>query len=167
MRMGQDKSWEGGPKTILKGPEQLAKVVDFDRGSDLDNYPRTQVNLRYCMSWAPRRWTGDASNSKMGRFYRREWADQCPDLQVSLLFSCWVVSDFLVTPWTISPMDWLLCPWGSPGKNTGVGCHALLQGIFRTQGSNPGLFCPLHRQAGSLPLSHLGRPKLYLSCLII
>ena len=27
--------------------------------------------------------------------------------------------------------------WDSPGKNTGVGCHALLQGIFRTQGSNP------------------------------
>ena len=33
----------------------------------------------------------------------------------------------------------LFCPWGSPGKNTGVGCHALLQGIFPTQRSNPGL----------------------------
>ena len=33
----------------------------------------------------------------------------------------------------------LLCPWDSPGKNTGVGCYALLQGIFLTQGSNPGL----------------------------
>ena len=33
----------------------------------------------------------------------------------------------------------LLCPWNSPGKNTGVGCHFLLQGIFLTQGSNPGL----------------------------
>jgi len=33
----------------------------------------------------------------------------------------------------------LLCPWDSPGKNTGVGCHSLLQGIFLTQGSNPGL----------------------------
>ena len=31
----------------------------------------------------------------------------------------------------------LLCPWDSPGKNTGVGCHALLQGIFPTQRSNP------------------------------
>jgi len=36
----------------------------------------------------------------------------------------------------------LLCPWDFLGKNTGVGCHALLQGIFRTQRSNPGL---LHR----------------------
>ena len=33
----------------------------------------------------------------------------------------------------------LLCPWNSPSKNTGVGCHALLQGIFPTQESNPGL----------------------------
>ena len=33
----------------------------------------------------------------------------------------------------------LLCPWDSPGKNTGVGCHFLLQGIFPTQESNPGL----------------------------
>ena len=33
----------------------------------------------------------------------------------------------------------LLCPWDLPGKNTGVGCHFLLQGIFPTQGVNPGL----------------------------
>ena len=33
----------------------------------------------------------------------------------------------------------LLCPWDSPGKNTGVSCHALLQGIFQTQGLNPHL----------------------------
>ena len=30
----------------------------------------------------------------------------------------------------------LLCPWDSPGKNTGVGCHAFLQGIFPTQKLN-------------------------------
>ena len=33
----------------------------------------------------------------------------------------------------------LLCAWESPGKNTGVGCHGLLQGIFPAQGSNPRL----------------------------
>ena len=33
----------------------------------------------------------------------------------------------------------LLCLWDSPGKNTGVSCHVVLQGIFPTQGSNPGL----------------------------
>ena len=32
-----------------------------------------------------------------------------------------------------------LCPWNSPAKNTGLCYHSLLQGIFLTQGSNPGL----------------------------
>ena len=47
----------------------------------------------------------------------------------------------------------LLSPWDSPGKNTGVGCHVLLQGIFPTQGSNPGL---LHCRQTLYPLSHQG-----------
>ena len=38
----------------------------------------------------------------------------------------------------------LFCPWDSPCKNTGVGCHALLQGIFLTQGLNSGLLQLLH-----------------------
>ena len=42
----------------------------------------------------------------------------------------------------------ILCPWGSPGKNTGVGCQALLQGIFPTQGSNSCLLGLLHWQEG-------------------
>ena len=41
----------------------------------------------------------------------------------------------------------------SPGKNTGVGCHALLQGIFPTQGSKPGL---PHRSQILSHLSHQG-----------
>ena len=40
----------------------------------------------------------------------------------------------------------------SPGKSTGVGCHALLQGILLTKGSNLHLLCLLHCQVGSLPL---------------
>ena len=40
----------------------------------------------------------------------------------------------------------LLCPWNFPGKNTGVGCHFLLVGIFLTQGSNPYLLCLLNWQ---------------------
>ena len=37
----------------------------------------------------------------------------------------------------------------SPGKNAGVGCHTLLQGILPTQGLNPGLLCLLQWQIGS------------------
>ena len=51
-----------------------------------------------------------------------------------------VVSDSL-RPYGLQPAR-LLCPWDSPGKNAGVGCHALLQGIFPTQGSNPSLTSP-------------------------
>ena len=40
---------------------------------------------------------------------------------------------FFVTLWIVAR---LLCPWDSPGKNTGVDCHAHLQGNFLTQGSN-------------------------------
>ena len=57
---------------------------------------------------------------------------------------------------------WLFCPWDSPGKNTRVGYHALLQGIFPTQESNPHLLCLLHWQAGSLPLWPPGKPSGYL-----
>ena len=46
-----------------------------------------------------------------------------------------------------------LCPWDSPGKNTGVGCHFLLQGLFLTQGWNPGL---LHCRHTLYHLSHKG-----------
>ena len=49
----------------------------------------------------------------------------------------------------------LFCSWDSPGKNTGVGCHALLQGIFPTQGSKPG--CP-HCRRILYRLSHQGSP---------
>ena len=52
------------------------------------------------------------------------------------------------------------CPWDSPGKNTGVGCHFLFQGIFPTQGSNLHHLHLLHWQAGSLPLAPHWRPHL-------
>ena len=49
----------------------------------------------------------------------------------------------------------LLCPWDFPGNSTGVDCHFLLQGLFPTQGSNPGL--PHCRQT-LYHLSHQGSP---------
>ena len=47
-----------------------------------------------------------------------------------------------VVPSSLQPLGWSptrLCPWNFPGKNTGAGCHFLLQRLFLTQGSNPGL----------------------------
>ena len=54
----------------------------------------------------------------------------------------------------------LLCPWDFPGKNIGMCCHFLLQGIFLTQRSNLGL---LHWQEDSSPLHHL----LLFSCSVV
>ena len=62
---------------------------------------------------------------------------------------------------TLSTMDHPSCIWDSPGKNTGVGCHALLQGIFPIQVWNlrlSHLLRLLHFQAGSLPLVPRGKP---------
>ena len=59
-----------------------------------------------------------------------------------------------VTPW--SPPGFSV-HGDSPGKNPGVGCHALFQGIFPTQGSNPGL---PHCLRILYPLSHQGSPSV-------
>ena len=53
----------------------------------------------------------------------------------------------------------LLNPLHFPGKNTGVGCQFLLQGIFLIQGSSPHLLHLLHWQVGSLPLAPPGKPR--------
>ena len=54
----------------------------------------------------------------------------------------------------------LLCPWDSPDKNTEVGCHALLQGIFLTQGLNLGL---PHCGQILYRLSHQGSPVNHIA----
>ena len=62
----------------------------------------------------------------------------CVCMHTQLLQSC---------PTLWAPIDCstrLLCPWNSSDKNTGVGCYALLQGIFPTQRSNPHLLWLLH-----------------------
>ena len=68
---------------------------------------------------------------------------------------------------TCNPMEWgpirLLHPWDSPGKNTGMGCHLLLQGIFPAQGSKPGL---LHCSQSLYLLSYKGSPLYLLFCSI-
>jgi len=66
------------------------------------------------------------------------------------LLSC---VQLFATPWTIPTR--ILCPWNSPGKNTGVGSHSFLQGIFPTLGLNLGL--PYFRQI-FYHLSHQGSP---------
>ena len=62
----------------------------------------------------------------------------------------------------------LLCPWNCPGKNIGVGCQLLLQGIFPTQGSHPHLLSPAGDKAGRLFSSSTAWEALACSaCLVL
>ena len=93
-----------------------------------------------------------------GYFHEPGGWDTC--VLCNILYACWaclVQSDFL-QPYGLSPTG-LFYPWNFPGKNPGVCCHLLLQGIFLSQGSNPSLLCLLHCQVHSLPLAPLGKPK--------
>ena len=65
-------------------------------------------------------------------------------------------------------------PWGFPGKSTGVGCHFLLQGIFPTQGLNPGLlhcsqmlYCLSHQESRAIDKAALMCVYMYPHCLCV
>ena len=77
---------------------------------------------------------------------------------------CWYVGVCSVASYSLRPCGLqparLLCPWDFPGKNTGVGCHFLLQGIFPAQGSIPHSLHLLHQQVDSLPLGHPRSPRV-------
>ena len=76
------------------------------------------------------------------------------------LISTWESGSPSVKPHSLGPRGQqparLLWPWNSPGKNTGVGYHSLLQRIFLTEGLNTGL---LHCRHISWSLSHQGSPS--------
>ena len=61
----------------------------------------------------------------------------------------------------------IFSPWDFPCKNTGVGCHFVLQGIFPTQGSNPCLLGLLHWKQILYHLSHQGNPYSFIRCVKI
>ena len=65
----------------------------------------------------------------------------------------------LCDPMDRSPPD-SSCPRDSLGKNTGVGCHALLQGTFQTQGLNPHLFKSPALAGGFFTAAPPGKPNI-------
>ena len=69
---------------------------------------------------------------------------------ISFLKSHSIVSD------SLQPHG-LYSPWNSPGQKSGVGSLSLLQGVFPTQGSNPGL---LHCRQILYQPSHKGSPRI-------
>ena len=84
-------------------------------------------------------------------------SENCSVVPSICIYICQSVSQLCPTlkPQGLGPTK-LLYPWDFPDKNTGAGCHFLLQGIFPTLRLNP---CLLYWQEDSLLLSHLGSPK--------
>ena len=104
---------------------------------------------RFYVSWVPFQAIPSLFHSSV-----YSWTNM---LQYFYGYCCWVTKLCLTlsNPMDCSPPGVQPSVHGAdfPGKNPGVGCRFLLQGILLAQGQNP---CFLHWQVGSLPLSHLG-----------
>ena len=82
---------------------------------------------------------------------RHNWSD------LAAAAAC--INSYFLRKWkSLSRVRLCVTPWNSPGQNTEVGSYSLLQGIFPTQGSNPGL---LHYRQILYQLSHQGRLNMY------
>ena len=121
-------------------------ALPFSRWS---SQPRDQTQLS-CI--AGRLFTIWATKEALSNIYIKDLYIYIYIYEVKWSESCSFVSDSL-------QLHGLYSPWNSLGKNTGVGCHFLLQRIFPTQGSNPAL---LHCRKILHCLSHWGRSILFL-----
>ena len=114
-----------------------------------------QGGLGCCDSWGHNSRTQLSDWTELNRALPYYWLQQGPSKlsQLSVILFAIVFMQLMlrvllsrvrlfVTPWTVAHL--------APGKNTGVGCHSLLQGILLTQGLNLHL---LHWQADSFPPS--------------
>ena len=130
-----------------------ARRSTFPRSEDLLSLvrmnlkPRQQKGAHPGGLWGQRHPSLWPPGQMLGPALMRAWALSPPNscVHANLLQSCPTLSD----PMDCSP------PWDSPGKNTGMGCHALLQGIFPVRGLNP-VF--LHCRQILYHLSHQGSP---------
>ena len=122
-------------------------------------------NLEKWYEWTYVQGKNRDTDVEMGMWIHR-WAEEEGGtnlkINIDICTQCYVMC--LVTQSCLTlcnPMDYSLpsssVHGDSPGKNTRVGCHALLQGIFPTQGSNLGL---LHCRHILYSLSHQGNPRI-------
>ena len=109
--------------------------------------------LRKAQGWGPVFVTTKIKDGKM-MSHRVE----NPSIRLTILFfSEWTVKVTQSCPTLWHPLDYIYSPWNSPSQNTGVGSLSLLQGIFPTQGSNPGL---PHCRLILHQLNHQGSPRI-------
>ena len=122
-----------------------------------------QLKITSCLksndSSSAAKYPGQTCSSDQGNcVWGEEWPSLRPVCACSVAKSCLTLCDPVNCRMPGSSVHGIFL-----GKNFGVGCHFLLQGISPTQGSNPHLLCFLHWQADSLPLSHLRCPPAQVS----
>ena len=118
----------------------------------------TQMNFlaNPIFSWQP---SSESHYEHQMRSFLGKCCTHCRMLYTSNACVCHVASVVFNSLWYYGLVPTrLLCPWDSPGKNTGVRCHGLLQWIFLIQGLNLHLLWTLQWQAGFLPLALPGKP---------
>ena len=150
--------------------ERFSQTMGFPGGSAVKNSPANSGDMSlipWRREWQPspvflprkshgqRRLVGDSMGDQSWSWIQlKPLSTHAVEKSCAHMLSHLSCVRLFVTPGIVATR--LLCPWGSPGKNTGVGCHARLQGISPTQGLNPRPLQLLHRQAPCLPLSHRG-----------
>ena len=120
--------WRAGSWGLSSPPRRLSPSLPPPAGPSL---PRSRTPWSAQSSWSRRGHLALADLTSPSAYQ----LPRGPYVRVQPLQSCPTLR-----PRGLQPAR-LLCPWGSPGKNPGAGCPALLQGIFPTQGSNPYLLC--------------------------
>ena len=131
------------------------EVIKENQMSDKDKHLRSTHKRQKWANLMTASVSKEESRTKSNQKYFWKWKNKAWSFRYVL---CLVVQS---CPTLCDPMD--CSPPGSsvhgdsPGKNTGVGCHALLQGIFPTQGSNPG---HLHCRWILYHLSHQGSRRI-------
>ena len=111
---------------VQKGSHRVKSQVGLSPGrppSSPGRPPRSQDQGPEAIGWGNGSWTETIISPRDCRHHGSQTAQGV--LSRVRLF---------VATWTVAAR--LFCLWNFPGKNTGVGCHVLLQGIFPTQGSN-------------------------------
>ena len=127
MRKVPDKSKQGHPTEHLPRTPQNSRTRKTRAIPETGTDQRRQQRHSNCVQW------GALADIQEGK--EQCWKINKITIKCSIQFSRSVMSDSL-WPHGLQHAR-LLCPWDSLGKNTGVGCHFLLQGVFLTQGLNP------------------------------
>ena len=122
-----------GTQTTLQPPRRYRDCPPPTRG-------KNNFHVFYIQDFFRHGWETTVLVSRV-----KPWFDICVFCEMTTTMQCSAqvasVSDF-VTPWTVARQAPL--SMGFPRQEYGVGCHALFQGIFLTQGSNPRLLRLLH-----------------------